>query len=104
MPASQVNILDNQYLTVSIELGLFGLLATLIYLAWPILVALAARAHTANSELRDLCAALAGAELAALLCSATFDSFSFPTFLNLQALVVDLWALRGGWSTKIKTP
>ena len=90
MPASQVNILDNQYLTVSIELGLFGLLATLIYLAWPIVVALAARAHTANSELRDLCAALAGAELAALLCSATFDSFSFPTFLNLQALVVGL--------------
>jgi hypothetical protein len=37
-----------------------------------------------------LCAALAGAELAAVVCSATFDSFGFPMFANAQALVVGL--------------
>jgi O-antigen ligase len=90
IPLSAVNILDNEYLTTSIELGLIGLLATVVYLAWPIVAAFVARSHTNNQELRDLCAALAGAELAAVLCAATFDGFSFPMFFNLQALVAGL--------------
>ena len=85
-----LHILDNQYLTTAIELGLLGLAALVFYLAWPAVVALAARRRTADPELRDLCAALAGADLAAVLCAATFDGFSFPMFFNLQALIAGL--------------
>ncbi len=60
------------------------------YAAAPAVVALAARRRTADPELRDLCAALAGAALAAVLCAATFDGFSFPMFFNLQALIAGL--------------
>ena len=92
MPVSSVHILDNQYLTTAIELGLLGVAALIFYLAWPVVVALATRRQATNPELRDLCAALAGAELAAVFCAATFDGFSFPMFYNLQALIAGLIA------------
>jgi O-antigen ligase len=88
--ASSVHVLDNQYLTTAIELGLLGTAALFFYLSWPAVVALVARQHTTNPELRDLCAALAGADLAAMVCAATFDGFSFPMFFNLQPLIVGL--------------
>jgi len=95
-----IHILDNQYLTSAIELGLAGALALLFYLLWPALAAFAARGRTTQTELRDLCAALAGAELAAVLCSAFFDSLSFPMFVSVQALIVGLigaaWQLASG--------
>jgi O-antigen ligase len=87
---TEVHILDNEYLTTTIELGLVGVVALTFYLLWPALAALAARTHTRDQAVRDLCAALAGSELAALLCSATFDSLSFPMFVNVQALIVGL--------------
>lgn len=90
IPASAVNILDNEYLTIAIELGVLGALALLIFLIWPGVAALAARARSTDRALRDLCAALAGAALASVLCSATFDSLSFPMFVNVQALVAGL--------------
>lgn len=85
-----LHILDNQYLTSAIELGLAGVAALIFFLLWPALAALAARRRTADPELRTLCAALAGGELAALLCSAFFDSLSFPMFVNIQALITGL--------------
>jgi O-antigen ligase len=84
------HILDNQYLDTAIELGLVGLAALVFYLLRPVWAALAARRRTSDRRLRDLCAALAGSALAALACSATFDSFSFPMFLYVQALVAGL--------------
>ncbi len=84
------HILDNQYLDTAIELGLVGLAALLLYLLRPFWAALTARRRTSDPQLRDLCAALAGSALAALVCSATFDSFSFPMFLYIQALVAGL--------------
>jgi hypothetical protein len=89
-PAFNTNVLDNQYLTMVIELGLLGLAAFIFYLLWPALCAFAIRRHTANPELRDLCAALGAAELAAVATSATFDSLSFPMFYSIQALIVGL--------------
>jgi O-antigen ligase len=86
----ELHVLDNQYLTTAIELGLFGVAALAFYLVWPGVVALAARRRAIDPELRDLCAALAGASLAAVLCAATFDGFSFPMFFNLQALIAGL--------------
>jgi O-antigen ligase len=85
-----VHILDNQYLTTAIELGLVGLVILTFFLVWPALAALVARLRTPDPELRVLCAALAGAELAATLCSVTFDSLSFPIFVYVQALVAGL--------------
>jgi O-antigen ligase len=86
----ELHVLDNQYLTTAIELGLLGVVATAFYLVCPVVVALAARRRAIDPELRDLCAALAGASLAAVLCAATFDGFSFPMFFNLQALIAGL--------------
>ena len=87
---SQIYILDNQYLTTAIELGLVGVAALFFFLLWPTIAALVARKRTASPELRDLAAALAGAVLAGAVGSATFDSFSFPMFANVQALVLGL--------------
>jgi capsular polysaccharide biosynthesis protein len=83
----QGHILDNQYLDSLIEIGFVGLMALAFYLFWPFAAALAARSRSSDSQLRDLCAALAGCELAGLVCSATFDSLAYPMFLDVQALV-----------------
>jgi O-antigen ligase len=99
IPASVLNILDNQYLTTAIELGLVGMAVLAFFLVWPVAAALTARRRTSDPDLAALCAALAGSALAATLCSATFDSLSFPMFANVQALVLGLigaaWLLAG---------
>lgn len=87
---SALHILDDQYLTTAIELGLAGVAALAFFNLWPALGALAARGRSTDPAVRDLCAALAGSALAAALCSATFDSLSFPMFVSVQALVIGL--------------
>jgi O-antigen ligase len=84
------DIFDNQYLKTAVELGLVGLVALVAYLALPVIFALLARRQSRDPELRMLCAALAGAALAATACSFTFDSLSFPMFANVSALVIGL--------------
>jgi len=84
------HILDDQYLDSAIELGLVGIVALVFYLLWPAVTAFAARRKTRDPGLRDLCSALAGAALAGVVCSAFFDSFSFPMFVMVEALVVGL--------------
>ena len=64
--------------------------AITFYLVSPVVAAFAARRHAVKPELRDLCAALGAAEVAGAIASGTFDSFSFPMFYNLQALIVGL--------------
>jgi len=90
IPLSALNILDNEYLTKVIELGILGVIALLFWLFWPPIAALVARARTTDPEIRDLCAALAGAGFAGAICSVTFDSFSFPMFASIQALIAGL--------------
>lgn len=90
MPAFLTNVLDDEYLDIAIQLGLLGLAVVIIYLVWPAVTAFMARRQTTNPELRDLCAALGLAEVAAVVDSATFDSFGFPMFYNLQALIAGL--------------
>jgi O-antigen ligase len=90
IPLTQVNILDNEYLTTAVSLGLIGVVALFFALVWPPTAALVARTRTPDWEVRDLGAALAGAGFAAAVCSATFDSLSFPMFVNVQALVAGL--------------
>jgi O-antigen ligase len=90
IPSDPLNIFDNQYLNSAVELGLVGVLALLVFLIVPGVIALAARRLTADPELRLLCAALASAALVAPVASFTFDSLSFPMFVNVYALVIGL--------------
>jgi hypothetical protein len=90
VPENPNYILDNQYLKTAVELGLVGLVVLIAYFLVPLICALVARRYTSDPELRLLCAALAGAALAAGVCSVTFDSLSFPMFSNVYALVIGL--------------
>jgi O-Antigen ligase len=90
LPENPGYILDNQYLKTAIELGLVGVVVLVAYFLVPLTIALVARRRSGDPELRLLCAALAGAALAAGVCSLTFDSLSFPMFSNLYALVIGL--------------
>jgi len=88
IPENLLDIFDNEYLKWAVELGLVGIVALAAYLLLPMIFALAARRRTDDPELRLLCAALAGAALAAVVCSATFDSLSYPMFSNVHALII----------------
>jgi O-antigen ligase len=90
LPENPLDIFDNQYLKVAVELGLVGVVALLALFLVPMVSALMARRRTNDPELRLLCAALAGVCLSAAVCSATFDSFSFPMFPSIFALVIGL--------------
>ena len=90
IPVDSLYIFDNQYLMTLVELGLFGLVAVAVFFFVPAAAALIARARSRVPELRQLCAALAGAGLAAAASSFTFDSLSFPMFVNVYALVIGL--------------
>jgi O-antigen ligase len=96
---STLHVLDDQYLHTAIELGLLGVVALAALFLVPMFAALGARRRSGDEELRLLCAALAGGALAATVCSATFDSLSFPMFYNVYALVIGLigacWRLAG---------
>lgn len=87
---SSIHVFDNQYLTTAVELGLIGVLVLAALFLVPAITALKARKRSTNAELRLLCAAVAGSALAAGVCSAFFDSFSFPMFYNVFALVAGL--------------
>ena len=89
-PGTGIHILDNQYLTTAIELGLIGVGALVCFFLAPMLIALTARKKSHDPSLRLLCAALAGAALAGGVCSAFFDSFSFPLFYNVYAIVLGM--------------
>jgi hypothetical protein len=90
LPANPLNIFDNQYLDAAVELGVAGVLALVVFLVVPAIVALGARRRSANPDLRLLCAALAAAGFVAPVCSLTFDSLFFPMFANVYALVIGL--------------
>ena len=90
LPDNALDILDNQFLKTAVELGLVGVVALTAFLLVPMVSALIARRWSDDPELRLLCAALAGAALAAFACSFTFDSMSYPMFTGLYALVLGL--------------
>ena len=94
-----VHILDNQWLDIAIDLGYIGVFAFAVLFIAPLVTALKARAKSHDPSLRLLCAALASGFLTAGVCSAFFDSFSFPLLYNVLALELGLagacWRLAG---------
>jgi hypothetical protein len=90
IPDNVIGILDNQYLKTAIELGLVGVAALSLFFLVPMVTALLARRRSNDPDLRLLCAALAGAALAAAASSFTFDSLTYPMFTGLYALVIGL--------------
>ena len=90
LPSDPLNIFDNEYLTSAVELGIVGVLVLLVFVACPAIIAIAARRLSADQDLRLLCGALAAAAFVAPVCSLTFDSLSFPMFVNVYTLVIGL--------------
>jgi hypothetical protein len=90
MPTDSLNIFDNQWLNSAVELGTVGIVALVVFLFVPGIVAIYARRWTMDPQLRLLLGALAAAAFVGPLCSATFDSFSFPMFVNVYSLVIGL--------------
>ncbi len=89
-PDNAFHILDNQFLKTAIELGLVGVVALMAFFLVPAIAAFGARRRSNDPELRLLCAALAGAALAATASSFTYDSMSYPMFTGLFALIIGL--------------
>ena len=83
-------ILDNQFLGTAINFGLVGVFALLALLIGPALVALRARSMLRDPGLQLVAGGLAATAISGAVCSAAFDSFSFPLFTGLIALVAGL--------------
>ena len=90
VPKNALQILDNQYLNSAVSMGIVGLFCVGIYLILPGLASLHAARHAVSPALRCLAGASAAGLLVAAVCSATFDSLSFPTFALCYPLLVGL--------------
>jgi hypothetical protein len=91
LPTTQIDILDNQYYRMFIELGVVGtVLVTFGYLIAPPLFAFGARKRCTSEGSRALGAALGGAAAVSVVASFTFDSMGFPMYAGIQALLVGL--------------
>lgn len=90
IPTQALDIFDNEYLLVSVTMGVIGLIAMIAYLAVPALAALAAARHAKDNELRLLAASAAAAGLIATVSSGTFDSMSFPVFALIYPFFIGL--------------
>lgn len=81
-------ILDNQYLGLLIDTGIFGLAAFLLLLIAGIVAGQAARRRMTDPMDRDLAQALTASVAVALVSYALFDGFSFPMFAGVTFLMV----------------
>lgn len=89
-PGDALEILDNQYLKTTIELGLVGVAALALYFLVPVISVRIVRRRSSDGDVRALAAALGGSALAAAVGTFTFDSLSFPMFTGVHALVLGL--------------
>jgi O-antigen ligase len=85
-----LQILDNQYLNAAVSTGLIGVTFFFVYLCLPAASAIIAARAAKSTALRSLAGATAAGLAVAAVCSATFDSLSFPVFALLFPLLVGL--------------
>lgn len=92
-------LLDNQLYGTLLAGGVLGLAALLALFVVPYALARSVRLRGSSEETRHLGQALAVVMPGGLLASATFDSFSFATFVGVTVVVVGaigaLWRLEG---------
>jgi len=86
----EYRILDNQYLSLAIEMGVVGVAAMLGLFATGIATAARVRRSSADTETRQLAQAMIAALTAAACSFALFDAFSFPMSAGLTFLVFGL--------------
>lgn len=90
-------LLDNQLYGTLLVGGVIGLAGLVIFFLAPYFVARSIRLRGADQETRHLAQALAVIMPVCLMVSATFDSFSFATFVGVLFIVVGaigaLWRL-----------
>lgn len=90
-------LLDNQLYMTLLAGGVIGLAGLVVFLLAPYFVARSIRLRGADQETRHLAHTLAVILPVSLMVSATFDSFSFPTFVGVLFVVIGaigaLWRL-----------
>ena len=84
------HIFDNQYLLLTIELGLLGLIAFVTLVVTALTAAGLAREHAATHIDRQLALALLASALSGAVMMAFFDGLSFPMSAGLLFLVLGL--------------
>ncbi|MEU9887116.1 O-antigen ligase family protein [Sphaerisporangium sp. NPDC051011] len=91
-------VIDNQYLMSSLETGLVGLLALIVFLLAGWVLARRARRAAVDSETRHLAQCFAASSAVAIFGFGTFDAFSFPMITNVMFLILGccgaLWRLQ----------
>ncbi|WP_147268690.1 O-antigen ligase family protein [Sphaerisporangium album] len=91
-------VIDNQYLMSSLETGLVGLLALLVFLLAGWVLARRARRAAVDPETRHLAQCFAASSAVAIFGFGTFDAFSFPMITNVMFLILGccgaLWRLQ----------
>lgn len=90
MPINAKFILDNEYLSAAICLGLVGGACLVAYFALPALFGFVAAQAAVEPRLRCLAGAVATACAIAAVCSATFDSLAFPVFALLHPFMLGI--------------
>ena len=95
MPSDARNILDNQYLSSAVTMGILGLICVIVYLLMPGIAGVQAARVARSDALKCLVGAVAAGGLVAGVCSLTFDSMSFPVFALIYPVFVGLGG--AGW-------
>lgn len=94
-------LLDNQVFMFLIASGVVGVVVFVLLYYVPYLMGRSVRLRGSDAESRHLGHTLAITMPAAVVVSATFDSFSFSTFVAVSALLIGavaaLWRMQGGW-------
>lgn len=86
--APMYQILDNQWFSTALSMGLVGVAAVAALHIGGITVAGIALRRATRAEDRHLCAALVGVQLAAIVAEFTFDAFAFSTYRITLALLL----------------
>lgn len=98
-------LLDNQWYMTLLAGGVLGVVVLLVFFLVPYGLARSTRLRGRDQETRHLANALAASVMAAMLSSATFDAFSFTTWVGVVSICVGavgaLWRLDG---TSVRRP
>jgi O-antigen ligase len=86
----EYRILDNQYLGLLIDAGVFGMVALVLLFGVSIVLAFVVRARTMDPDLAAICVAVAAGLGSIALGYAFFDAFAFPMASGVSFLLVGL--------------